>query len=1104
MIADFATHFVSTAVRNGVIDAVSRSLASELEAPETCDNVSVEQGVEVHDKSLSSTILADSRISVKKDDTPTSVPEDVAVLEGRAAVSESHAKSAIPVPCSSVKKHVISSSSDFQTFVPLKGGEGTVASESKVKASDSSQKFASGRSHLVHTALPRRALLGKAYPRSGTLVRQQSVSVHPEDEETKVAEKPLKPLEVTLQLPAASEERLDQSVTRGSKNSEVSKLGGGDSQCNVQTHRQAKLQSYSRPVRSGSEGPELSQRLIDGSSPPCPSADSGYLSLLSASGHLDSDTVFPYSPVSRGDQSPRKLEFQHGDISARTTPMTGKILGKEKSEDLVAVKTSQTEQAQHSGVIFSEKRTQSGERELFAMLKTKTIYLEAPPLHSSEHLDTKTSQGAKQGNLPYKSSSQVHRLSEIESAAKPKKNTTSTERQAASVLQKAKLQGSAIPRIRTKSDPTGRKSPTSAESSKASRGQGPSKKTESKQVREKSKRSVRAVSEPSDVVKGKSTTGREVKPGDPQTKRSESKVSKGETRSQRMESRFERIHKEVPQRGRGSKSALSPTKQSQAMRYTSNRRLSNTSGEGADGSLSSSPVSAQPSSGASGPPKSSGIPKYREPIRKSWLPTAPQGKTSCSHLKISKSETVTGTKEKSDKEKKRHHSHQTQVGGSHRHVKQEPPFKPHKSRYVFSDVAAPLTDKKSKKHREEPTRSKSESNTPRRHHHHDSLKHQKEQGEQRKSSKADQDTKRKSRVKVCSQIRKFVNSMADRIVSEAVLEGADIVAQRSLISSLPSGQMGEISEEVYSWFSNKIISQVFSHILHGLETRDHHFQSSPVQLQPEGGLMSLRQLREIGASSGSPGEELNGRMLSSPVDASATDSMARSLSPLSISCLTPTRTTTAASPSSPNLKSPVAFGGAGSESVAGTSHKRQGSLKMVKFQMGSGRRGSDADAAETVEVPLPHSHPHPAASPVSPSSTSSLHVPTSPVGLFTIKPNTNIPIPTRRRSSFDVASLSPPSSIRAMGFSPPLRPTPLSASSLFAGSKSEGYGSSAAICDPVGSLSKDFGSVDLSLDIYQVAANIVDQVFQNISDNVRDPRGYLTALSPGDEGKWQR
>ncbi|RUS74878.1 hypothetical protein EGW08_017366, partial [Elysia chlorotica] len=894
----------------------------------------------------------------------------------------------------------------------------------------------------------------------------------------------------------------------------------------------SKSAGYPSPVRSGSEDADFSHShtLVDGSSPTCPSADLGYLSLVSASSHLESETV-----------SPGTLKSQH--VSRRTSTKSqrfvGKTSGKERNQSVGAIKSENlsAEQTRLSGVTFSEKRNRSGQRELFATLETKQIFLESPPSHFPAQLESKTltsEETSKKGiPVPSASGSKVHRLPVGESAARPKKNTGS-ERPASSVLPKGKLPVSAIPRMRTKSEPTCRKSPSTDSGTRAAGVENHPKKSDTKQVRDRSRRWVRAVSEPSAVPKGKSSTGREVKPGaDPHTKKSEGKVTKGETKSHRSE----RTRQEVSQRGKTAKSTVSsPTKPSQAVKYSSSssRRLSNTSGEGADGSLSSSPVSAQPFSGASGPSstKCSGIPRYsKEPLRKSWLPMAMAAKTPSSHHLKQPSKTEL------DREKRRHQG-QGQSGGNHRqHQRPEPLFKPHKSRYIFSDVAAPPSDKKTRRQRDEQAKSKSDSHHSRRHHlhhhhHPENLQRpHRDQGDQMKKGKSEQeDSSRKTCPKLSSQMRKFVNSLADRVVSEAVLEGADLVSQQSLISSLPSAgdndddRRGEISEEVYSWFSNKIISQVFSHILHGLETRDHHrpHLGQPSVEGPEP--ISLHQLREIGASSGSPGEELSGPVLESPVDPSATDSMAtRSLSPLSVSCLTPARVTNAASPSSPSLKSPspVAFGGAGGDNsvlpgTTMTSHKRQGSLKVVKFQVGAGRRGSDADAAETVDLPPHHHHhhhhqhsqPHPAASPVSPSSTSSIHVPTSPVGMgsFPVKPSANIltPTPSRRRSSFDIASLSPPpSSIRAMGFSPPLRPTP-----LFASGKTESSGATASVSDPSGSalgrsVSKDFASVDLTLDIYQVAANIVDQVFQNISEDARGRHGaYLGsyhAVSPGDE-----
>ena len=1092
MVADFATHFVSVAVRNGVIAAASKQTEISSEATERGVDNSREEDKGIEDSPGISTNVSDVGGSKGSEDGSLMSESISSPSGGKAQV-----KSAIPIPSSSSKRQDLASTADCQGSPSMKSSEedrGLTGRPGKLKskasAGESLQKSVSGKSSLAQTALSRRALLGKAYPRSGTLVRQQSVSVHPEDEQQEMSKESHKPLEVSSVSTKAGEDGKVKSS--GSENPEMPKVDGKDLYRAVDSSTAAQTQGFPEPVSSESNLPDISHRLVGRSSPPCPSADSGYLSLLSASGPADSDTTFVYSPLSTCAPSP-SLPGESQNSEARPNASAWKRTEGEEYKDVVSAESGLSQHAQHSGATFSVKTKESGQQELYATLESKTIFLVAPPTHFSPSSEVKAAKETKRAAAPNKPSLQEHKSPGTEANSRLKLKAVS-ERQAASATSsshKVKSQGSAIPRMRTMSEPADSKSP-SKDRSKLARGDSHPKKSESRQLKEKLKRAVRAVSEPCGTLMEKSSLVRDDKSIEPEkkAKKPEGRGSKGDPKSKRVDSKPERVHKESTQRSKGGKTALSPTKQGQ--RYTSSRRLSNTSGEGADGSVSTSPVSAQPSSGASGPSKSSGIPKFKDSTRRSAGSTLVSGKTSGSQSRMPRPEVVASGKEKSDKERKRGQAVASHKPPSERHLRQEPLFKPHKSRYVFSDVAAPLSDKKSRKPREESSsKHKQESHQHRRHHHHhhhEVLRSSKDHEERRKLYKTEYDGKRRQRPKLSTGIRRFVNSLADRTVSEAVLEGADVLTQRSLISSLPSGELGEaeISDEVYSWFSNKIISQVFSHILQDLETRDRQFQPSDDKLQVEGVEMSIQQLREIGASSGSPGEELTGRTLPSPVDASATDSMARSLSPLSVSCLTPSRATRAASPSSPNLKSPAASGGAGGESNVGTSHKRQGSLKMVKFQMGSGgrrgsngRRGSDADAAETVLVPPPHSQPHPAASPVSPSSTSSLHVLSSPAGLFPIRPSSNIPIPgTRRRSSFDLASLSPPLlSMRAMGFSPPLRPTPHLASPRFVAGAIERPGSSSAgLSEASEGSAKTVLPADLSVDVYQVAANIVDQV----------------------------
>ncbi|GFO00486.1 poly(ADP-ribose) glycohydrolase [Plakobranchus ocellatus] len=1087
MVTDFATHSASAAFQSGVTTAISK--ASD-EAPLA----------DPEDISLTVPPAGDRRST----DITEGVEKEPCT---KLTQSKSHVKSAIPVPSPSGRGQSSLSSRDPVDTPVVEGSENKVSVVSEPSPGPS-HVSAPSKAMSGTAALTRRALLGKAYPRTSTLKRQQEVSIHPEDEEQEVMEStayeppaetrgqsltaekssPMTPLHIDI----VADEETEQFSAKMRKKHPVDSCFLGSSQ-KIHLHQSpAEERFQDDPKRSQSKPcvPATSH------TPACPSADSGYISLLSTAGRTGCESAFQFSPSSTSFISPRQLESQPHPHHVDEASLSEESGAKEKShEEKHSSLQGEREQAQGAGATFSVKTLQSGEQKLFATLETKTIYLAEPPPHSPPPSGAKAA--TETGKMDAAESSHSGTDSLAEASARLKKKETSSKQTSSGSRQKVKSQISSIPRKRTSSDPSGGVKAASRNSSKWTRRDSQTKKTESKHVKEdtKPRRLDRAVSEPCDVSdRATSRTAERSVQSESQPRKVESKSSK-ELKTKTTVGKPERLPAERRARGKSSKMVLSPGAQEQPVSRTGRRRSSNTSADGADGSVSDGfSLSPSPSSGASGPVKSSSIPKYKDSGKKSSPLTSFQGKSPLYPSKLPKSDTRLLVVGRLEKEKKRHH-HQSKASSKlpvERQVRQEPFFHIHKSRYVFSDVAAPLKDKKSRKVAEDSSRKKSDGHHHHsQHHYHHSLSSKKPQEEHRKTSKTEQRVKKKKPAKLSSKIFRFVSSIGERALSEAVLEGADIVAQRSLIASLTGEQTREISDEVYSWFSNKIINQVFSHILHDLESRDRQQLTAGSPLLGSRNLPTSQQLREIGASSGSPGEELGGRMFPSPVDASATDSLSRSLSPSILSRSPMSQATRAASPSSTGVKSPLASGGAGGDGSAESSHKRQGSVKMVKFQVGPGRRGSDADAAETVPMPPTDSQSHLAASPVSPSSTSSLHILSSPASLFPVISSTSIPIPTRRRSSFDLASLSPPSSaMKAMGFSPPLRPIPLPASPLFIPSTPERPGGDAAVTD---SAAKMLGSIDLSLDIYQVAASIVDQVFQNISDSVKDPHSDLSA-----------
>lgn len=395
----------------------------------------------------------------------------------------------------------------------------------------------------------------------------------------------------------------------------------------------------------------------------------------------------------------------------------------------------------------------------------------------------------------------------------------------------------------------------------------------------------------------------------------------------------------------------------------------------------SSSCSMHVSVGASGPSRSSGIPKFKNSSKmlpetgKFSSPTSPHHKNKAS---IKQQDLSVDKKDgsKTSKAKK-----QSKRGDDMFPL-------PQKSRYIFSDVAPPLREKK---HRHKD----STADSPQKKHGRNTSR--KSDDKKRPSAKnSPKKTPAKDDMKSPKFIR-FVNSLAEMSVSQAVLEGAEILSQAPHVHH-------EISDEVYNWFATKIINEVFFHVLN--ETREQD-PSPAVHLDEIGASGDLAPSVEVEAS------RLIENMFQT-LGASATDTQDVEVG-------------------SSRQKSKGIL--PAKSDMAASSCKVPGSLKVVKFKESY---EDDESAVKPAQIPANKTN----------SSTP-----------FRI--SSSIPIPVPRKSSLELPLVSPP------------------------------------VVRGPGDLSSDqqrrgLASVDLSLDIYQAAASIVNQVFQTISDSMD-----AQVLSPG-------
>ncbi|KAK6961926.1 poly(ADP-ribose) glycohydrolase, partial [Biomphalaria glabrata] len=389
------------------------------------------------------------------------------------------------------------------------------------------------------------------------------------------------------------------------------------------------------------------------------------------------------------------------------------------------------------------------------------------------------------------------------------------------------------------------------------------------------------------------------------------------------------------------------------------------------------------SSGASGPSRSSGIPKIKSSPKKSGH--------SDKHIILHPSHAKSKMPEKleaSSAEKER-----AKVQKNKRSIikeRAELSAKPLKSRYVFSDVAAPPSERK-QKHKDSPHKKSGRSSSR-------SL-------EDKRKSKQRLEEKEVHHFTKSPRFIRFVNSLAEISLSQAVLEGAEMLSQPNL------GQE-EISDEVYTWFANKIISEVFSHVIGEIESREFLLsQNSP------------SNLGEIGASGDlmSQAEGMIGDYENPPLGASSREpaTVGTGTARPKTKSILPQRSDTAAS---------------SARIIASQGLQRSsGSLKMVKFKEEDPKKLTEQQA--TFQAPIINN------------------------------------IPLRRRSSLDLPLVPPPSSR-----------VPIDLLAL-----------PAALPRAPEQRRRSLTGADLSVNIYQAAASIVNQVFQNISDSMMETQ----ALSPG-------
>lgn len=348
---------------------------------------------------------------------------------------------------------------------------------------------------------------------------------------------------------------------------------------------------------------------------------------------------------------------------------------------------------------------------------------------------------------------------------------------------------------------------------------------------------------------------------------------------------------------------------------------------GAAISISPQLVTPHPFSGAVAPVKSSGIPKLRDK-RLSCSESSVQSRSkNLSSQKLSSSVSVTEKQKdiKKDKALRDGTSSHSRLNAN------KALLKSHKSRYVFSDVAAPLADT-----RKSETFFKKQGDK----------KALKKQDEKRRKLRGES-TRHPLKFTRSHKFIRFVNSLAEISVSQAVLEGAEILVQRS------AGNRN-ISDELYNWFATKIVAEVFLHVVRELD------------VQRSGQEAGLSQSHENGTGASELKEDHSPCRLELNRDEAV-------LKPRGIL------------PAKSDAQAP--------ESKVLGQIKLCGSLKMVKFK--------DSQAEDDSSSSVPQAQAQVATStPIKTSATPTFH-----------KQSSSIPIAIRRRSSLDLplsSSSSPP------------------------------------------------------------------------------------------------
>ncbi|XP_012935793.2 serine-rich adhesin for platelets [Aplysia californica] len=505
-------------------------------------------------------------------------------------------------------------------------------------------------------------------------------------------------------------------------------------------------------------------------------------------------------------------------------------------------------------------------------------------------------------------------------------------------------------------------------------------------------------------------------------------------------------------------------------------------------------------------------------------------------------------------------------------------FNPHKSRYICSDVAPPLVDRKPRGKTGSSSSSMrvsassgrvASSGSRRREERNSGRREERNSGrrEERGLRKAGEEGRRKNQVKEFTtkspRFVRFVNSLAERALSQAVLEGAELVAQPSP-SSVAAGvdggareksQRDLVPEELFNWFANKIIHEVFFHVVSELEAREYDEQTGrTIQRYQQ---HSQHHHGADGIATASVDQGAGGAAASLLIPPSLSASSVRgSESPCGAQSVVVTNsypTPTSLSDSNPNLK-PSATGDSGGVQNVKVSPSMS---KTVSFQDCGPRRDDDDD--NNYSYHHPHRHRHhfsddddnddrevkessevsqpvhiPLTVNISPSS-----YPATAAGAWRQQSSgAGVLLSSSELSNTDLSSTSPPSSkptaATTAGRQPSEHPPHTSSSSLTVScpspsssqrqapptttttttSSSSNAGAGASNTPPPTSdtpqppaapplrhsrsLSEFRGSAsltpaDLCVDVYQTAATIVSQVFQSISE-----RGVvdLQALSP--------